>query len=115
MATIRDPDGLAMSTRNTYLNPQQREVAPVLRQALLLAEEMWTRGLRDAEAIRGRMREFIAAEPLASLDYVSVAQPDIFEELDRVHGRALVSLAVRIGDRPLDRQHRTRGIINHGC
>lgn len=98
MPTIRDPDGLAMSTRNSHLSAEQREAAPVLRQALLLAEEMWTRGVRDAEAIRGRMREFIAEEPLASIDYVSVAQPDTFEEVERVHGRALVSLAVRIGE-----------------
>lgn len=98
MPTVRDPDGLAMSTRNTYLTPVQREAAPVLWQALLLSQEMWTRGVRDAESIRGRIKEFISDQPLASIDYVSVAHPDSFEELQRIKGRALVSLAVRIGD-----------------
>ncbi|MPZ50743.1 MAG: pantoate--beta-alanine ligase [Dehalococcoidia bacterium] len=95
--TIREPDGLALSSRNTYLSPEQRQAATILSQALSLAEEMWTRGVRDAEAVRSRLRELIEAEELAQIDYVSVADPETLQELERIHGRALVSMAVRIG------------------
>jgi pantoate--beta-alanine ligase len=97
MPTVREADGLAMSSRNTYLTSEQRQAAPVLYQALTLAQEMWTRGVRDAEAIRSRMRELIEAEELASIDYISVANPETLMELDRVQGPALVSMAVRFG------------------
>lgn len=95
--TVREPDGLAMSSRNVYLDPTQREAAPVLWNALSLAREMWTRGARDSDAFRARMREVIEAEELARLDYVSVADPLTLQEVPRVRGSTLVSLAVRIG------------------
>jgi pantoate--beta-alanine ligase len=101
MPTMREPEGpsegLAMSSRNSYLSPDERKAATVLWQALSLAREMWTRGARDADAYRNRMRELIEAEPLARIDYVSVADPDTLQELERVQGRTLVSMAVRIG------------------
>ena len=72
---MRDAKGLAISSRNVRLLPVEREAAPVLWQALSLAREIWTRGARDAEAYRRRLREVIDAEPLAEIDYISVADP----------------------------------------
>jgi pantoate--beta-alanine ligase len=95
--TVRERDGLAMSSRNTYLSPTERESALCLHAALSLAREMWMRGVRDANAFRSRMRELIEGEAVASIDYVSVADPETLEELERIQGPALVSMAVRIG------------------
>ncbi len=97
MPIVREADGLALSSRNSYLTPEQRKAAPVLHDALTLAREMWTRGLRDADAYRARLSEVIEAEALASIDYVSVADTETLQELERVQGPALISLAVRIG------------------
>jgi pantoate--beta-alanine ligase len=97
MPTVREPDGLAMSSRNVYLSPDERQAATILSQALSLAEEMWTRGTRDAEAFRSRMRELIEDEELARIDYISVADPLTLKELERIQGPALVSMAVRFG------------------
>lgn len=95
--TVRESDGLAMSSRNIYLNPQERQAATVLFRALSLAESLWREGERDAEAIREAMVSLIKEEPLAEIDYVSIAHPETLEELVRIDGPALASLAVRIG------------------
>jgi pantoate--beta-alanine ligase len=95
--TVREPDGLAMSSRNVHLSPTQRAAAPVIRRALLGARARRDGGERSAEALRAAMREILADEPLANLDYVSVANVSTLEELDRVDGPALLSMAVRFG------------------
>ena len=96
--TVREADGLALSTRNDHLGPEERAAAPVLYRSLCVARRLWERGARDAESIRQEMRSVIGGEPLAEIDYVSVADADTLQELDRVRPPALVSLAVRIGD-----------------
>jgi pantoate--beta-alanine ligase len=95
--TVREPDGLALSSRNVHLSPAERAAAPVLRRALLAAAERRAAGERSGDALRATMREAIAAEPLATVDYVSVADRMTLVELDRVDGPALLSLAVRFG------------------
>jgi pantoate--beta-alanine ligase len=97
LPTVREPDGLAMSSRNTHLNPDERQAALVLYQSLTLAQELYTRGERDAECIRQEMIALIQKQPLASIDYVSVANAETLDELAKVKPPALVSLAVRIG------------------
>jgi len=95
--TVREPDGLAMSSRNTYLNPEERKAAVVLYQALTLAQKLWSGGEKDAQTIRQRMTELIQKQPLADIDYISIADAETLDELDKIKPPALVSLAVRIG------------------
>ncbi|MDD5190814.1 MAG: pantoate--beta-alanine ligase [Dehalococcoidales bacterium] len=95
--TVREPDGLAMSSRNTYLTPEQRQAAPVLRKSLMLAKEMYDKGERDADKIRAAMIALLKTEPQGQIDYVSIADTGTLNELKIIKGQALVSLAVKIG------------------
>ena len=95
---VREADGLALSSRNMLLTPDQRAAAPVLRRALLAARARYDSGERDGEALRTAMRETIAAEPLARPEYVSCADPATLNELARIEDAALLSMAVRFGD-----------------
>lgn len=96
-STIRESDGLAMSSRNIYLNVKERQAATILFGALSLARRLWQFGEKDAGKIRYEMKSLIEKEPLARLDYVSIADADTLEELDIIDRPSLVSLAVRIG------------------
>jgi pantoate--beta-alanine ligase len=86
-----------MSSRNTYLNPQERRAALVLFKALNLAEKLYSQGERDAERLRQEMITLIQKEPLASIYYVSVANAETLDELETIDTSALASMAVRIG------------------
>ena len=95
--TIRELDGLAMSSRNSYLNPEQRQAATVLYEALCLAEQMWSSEEKDAYKIRQEMRHLIQQQPLADIDYISIADSETLEEVRQISPPVLVSLAVKIG------------------
>lgn len=95
--TGREADGLAMSSRNVYLNADQREAATVLFRSLSVAKELYESGERDAEKIRSKMKEVLASESLAEAQYVSCADYDTLEELTEIKGKALLSMAVYFG------------------
>jgi pantoate--beta-alanine ligase len=95
--TVREPDGLAMSSRNTYLDVEERKQAVVLYQSLTLAQKLYADGTKDAKAIREQMTALIQQQPLAEIEYISIADTKTLEELDRVKPPALVSMAVRFG------------------
>ncbi|MCJ7432292.1 MAG: pantoate--beta-alanine ligase [Anaerolineales bacterium] len=104
--TTREADGLAMSSRNVFLDAEHRKAATVLFRSLSAAKEMVEAGERDAEKLRGKMKDVIAGEPLAQMQYVSCADYDTLEELAVVKGKALLSMAVMMG--------KTRLIDNFG-
>ena len=97
MPTVREPDGLAMSSRNVYLTPRQRGNATVLYKALSRAKEMWRKGETDAGVLRGEMERVINEGSPAKLDYVSIAALDTLEEMGRISAPVMASVAVWFG------------------
>lgn len=95
--TFREPDGLAMSSRNTYLSPEDRKAASILFKSLKLAQKLHNKGETSAEVIRNEMTALIQSESRAVIDYVSIANITTLKELEIIDGPALVSLAVKIG------------------
>ena len=95
--TVREEDGLAMSSRNIYLNRLERQAAVILFKALSLARQLKRSGENDADKLRNQMTSLIQEEPLAQIDYVSIADAETLEELNLLDRPALASLAVLIG------------------
>ena len=96
--TVRDSDGLALSSRNALLTEEQRRAAPVVYRALQLAQRLWQEGITDGSWIRSETRLVLESEGLIEcIDYVSVANAETLEELDIVKGRVMVSVAVQLG------------------
>lgn len=112
MPLIREEDGLALSSRNIYLNQQERQAALVLYRSLLLAEKMIKNGEREADRIREQMVNLISAEPLARIDYVEIVDPQTLEPLVTIDGDALVAVAVYFGrTRLIDNLRFISGVI----
>ena len=96
--TVRDSDGLALSSRNIYLTQEQRRAAPTIYRALCASSRLWDDGVKDGDRLRAEVLATLRQEPfLDGIDYVSVADAETLEELDQVQGRAMVSVAVRLG------------------
>ena len=98
LPTVREADGLAMSSRNVRLNPEQRQAASAVYRALSAGQTLWNQGETDANSIRGAVRTVLEAEPLlGAVDYVSVAAPDTIEELEMAVPGAMLSTAAHLG------------------
>ena len=95
--TTREADGLAMSSRNKYLEGEDRQAATVLFRALSAARSAYEGGERNAEVLRRMMKEVLASEPRATVQYVSCADYDSLEELETIKGKTLLSMAVLLG------------------
>ena len=94
---IREPDGLAMSSRNQYLGKAERKTAQSLHEALQQAQQLVAQGESSVATLRSRMRNIIEREGQAQVDYISVCDPQRFEELEEIQGKAMIALAVHVG------------------
>lgn len=94
---IRESDGLAMSSRNSYLKPEERKSALSLSQSCIKAKEMVQSGEKDADAIKGRIRTFIESFPHTKVDYISICEPETLNEVAEIKGEVLFALAVHVG------------------
>jgi pantoate--beta-alanine ligase len=97
ITTVRDPEGVALSSRNRYLSALEWSAAPVLYQALQGAQELWDSGEVNAAALKASVEAAVASESMVQLDYVSVADPETFTELEPARSGAVVSLAANLG------------------
>ena len=94
---IREPDGLAMSSRNKYLGKAERKTAQSLHEALQQAQQLVAQGESSVATLRSRMRNIIERQGQAQVDYISVCDPQQFEELEEIRGKAMIALAVHVG------------------
>ncbi|MCP2605338.1 pantoate--beta-alanine ligase [Candidatus Aminicenantes bacterium AH-873-B07] len=98
MPIIREKDGLAMSSRNTYLNPEERKSATVLYRSLQLAKKLIEKGERNSELIISKMKELIEAEPFSKIDYIEIVDLEELNPIKEIKNEALIALAVYIGN-----------------
>ncbi|MBZ5538870.1 MAG: pantoate--beta-alanine ligase, partial [Acidobacteriia bacterium] len=94
---VREPDGLAMSSRNRYLNPAQRQAALVLHRSLLRAQTLIERGESNAAVIREAMKEIFDSEPLVKVDYIELVDPTTLRPADPVRNGTLIAVAAYLG------------------
>ena len=95
--TIREPDGLAMSSRNSYLNPDERKSATILYSSLQLAESLLKQGKKNSQEIINAIQEKIAQEKSAKPDYIAIVDPQTLDDQTEIHFPLLICLAVHIG------------------
>ncbi|RQD77655.1 MAG: pantoate--beta-alanine ligase [Candidatus Syntrophonatronum acetioxidans] len=98
MPTVREPDGLAMSSRNSYLSPKEREVGLALYKSLTRAEEMIAGGTRESEKIIAAMQEILQKENMLEVEYIEIVDTKNLKEMERLQGEVLIALAARVGE-----------------
>lgn len=97
LPTVREPDGLAMSSRNSYLSEEERKAATILYKSLMTASEMVKDGKRDVKRIYFEIKRMIEKEPLAVIDYIAITDPETLQNINEIEEKALIALSVRIG------------------
>jgi pantoate--beta-alanine ligase len=97
VSTVREPDGLAMSSRNSYLNPEERKSALCLKRSLDLADELFGRDVREAGVIKRAVEDLIRSHPFTEIDYVTLCDPVTLEDVEILGEETLLALAVRVG------------------
>ncbi len=97
LPTVREQDGLAMSSRNSYLNADERRAAAAIHRALSAAEHLALAGVKEPEKLRNKMRAVFAEEKTITIDYIEIADSESLETLDTVRGKAVILVAVRLG------------------
>ncbi len=97
LPTVREPDGLAMSSRNSYLNADERRAAAAIYRALAAAEHLAKAGVKEPEKLRNKMRAVFAEEKPITVDYIEIADAESLEPLETMRGKAVILLAVRLG------------------
>ena len=110
--TVRERDGLAMSSRNAFLSTEERRLAPMLYQALLAAQRAIKTGMADPKTVQAMMRKVLEAQPAIRIDYLAICDPDTLEPLDRIDRQVVILGAIRLGSvRLIDNvlTRRTRG------
>jgi pantoate--beta-alanine ligase len=95
--TLREPDGLAMSSRNKYLNHEERESALCLKKSIDMALDLVKGGERDAERLKASIREYILKYPFTNIEYVSICDPLSLEDIETIRGKVLLAMAVKVG------------------